>query len=1098
MASGHLLDASCDHEFAWMDVDPFTETSNRRVEREGLQWHEPIRRPSFRTKELIENKHSPHSQREARWPDRLPQVAYQQGLKQLVQGLPWAHPATALNASGWPGGGRASAQRKNHQREIDKIAREVQIVLDQALTWAVGKRIPKAPSNSSSSNVADDGGRETGPSRPRSLVEQERAVKVAWSQFIRAIKAGVPGHVIRHLRRQLREASGKATEERAAYQRAKDKAMFTKISHGDLRYKPGWAWDYLRGLAKPSITKGLPMRMKDPTGRLLPREESPAAIAAFRREVSRNHSGDPIFDQVAMEQIRREEVHWVTANAAPGTFDHPPTREEIRAALKACPNGRAAGSDDIPYEAFTQGGEAAIDILFHLFERAYLWEVHPRDWDTGLIHLLYKKGCPHEPKNYRAVTLLSTAAKIYEGVLLARIQLVLTETQFLSPSQGGFRQGISIPESFYSLHTTLAHRRAQGLSTYALFVDFQTAFPLANKQLAWVRLAEAGVNGRLFRAVRELYHDVKSRVMHPDTEIWALIEIPQGLREGAKPSPVLFSLLINDLPVYLAHGGDEGWGEIGIIPPIFAGAPDSHNPLFADDTTILAPDADALRRVIRQMQSYARSRGLVINFDKCAIMVVHPKAYVRPVASPDFAGTCPVTGDDLPIPMVTSFKYLGIWIDDDLSMARHVRATRSAFWAAHSAAVNMGMRPDGLALGDRAQIWKSMVLPTILNGIHFLSPRQARALQLDVNKSLRSMSASTAHPLALAAEFGILQVEIYRLRATTNLFFTLQSTPAPTVASALYRAIHKERSGSRLHYLRPRSTKIQAHEFPRRILEDLTTLGLQEHFDAGPRVAELEVTREQDKKELENPRRGASLLFPYRAAWKSLVATKCREQAEVLLRREASPLGREGSRLAAYVADRFSVLVAPVHLDTPAPWLKWDLHYSAQHLLLALRTQGSILQCHAPPKRRRDTPYEELFCPLCIAKGRHELLDTVDHILHGCPTLSPQARRIQQAADHYTAKSPITHKKYSKAPPSQSLPRVTIGWYEISPAFRTLLLLGYLPTDKDGRSFTPWRQKKERWMEGLMQEIMQPMLELLERRRVSDVQLERRGLFTRA
>ena len=82
----------------------------------------------------------------------------------------------------------------------------------------------------------------------------------------------------------------------------------------------------------------------------------------------------------------------------------------------------------------------------------------------------------------------------------------------------------------------------------------------------------------------------------------------------------------------------------------------------------------------------------------------------------------------------------------------------------------MGMRPDGLALDDRVQIWKSMVLPTIPNGIHFMSPTQARALQLDINKSLRSMSASTAHPLALAAEFGILQVEVYRLRATANLF----------------------------------------------------------------------------------------------------------------------------------------------------------------------------------------------------------------------------------------------------------------------------------------------------------------------------------------
>jgi hypothetical protein len=130
--------------------------------------------------------------------------------------------------------------------------------------------------------------------------------------------------------------------------------------------------------------------------------------------------------------------------------------------------------------------------------------------------------------------------------------------------------------------------------------------------------------------------------------------------------------------------------------------------------------------------------------------------------------------------------------------------------------------------------------------------------------------------------------------------------------------------------------------------------------------------------------------------------------------------------------------------------------------------------------------------PYRMARGRHEILDTVDHILHGCQTLSPQAREIQQAADRYTVRFPITHKRYSKAPLSQSLPRAPIEWRKIIPELRTLLLLGYPPSVSDRRSFTPWRMKKEQWMEGLLKESMRPMIELLERRRISDQQLERR------
>jgi hypothetical protein len=128
-----------------------------------------------------------------------------------------------------------------------------------------------------------------------------------------------------------------------------------------------------------------------------------------------------------------------------------------------------------------------------------------------------------------------------------------------------------------------------------------------------------------------------------------------------------------------------------------------------------------------------------------------------------------------------------------------------------------------------------------------------------------------------------------------------------------------------------------------------------------------------------------------------------------------------------------------------------------------------------------------------MARGGHELLDTVDHILHGCHTLSPQAKEIQRAAGRYTERTPITHRKYSKAPLSQSLPRVLIEWEKIVPELRTLLLLGYLPSVIDSRSFTPWRMKKEQWIEGLLRETMRPMIELLERRRISDQQLERRA-----
>lgn len=50
-----------------------------------------------------------------------------------------------------------------------------------------------------------------------------------------------------------------------------------------------------------------------------------------------------------------------------------------------------------------------------------------------------------------------------------------------------------------------------------------------------------------------------------------------------------------------------------------------------------------------------------------------------------------------------------------------MRATRSARWDAHEAE-RMGMRPDGLAMGDTALLLKSVVLPHTLQRLHFMTP----------------------------------------------------------------------------------------------------------------------------------------------------------------------------------------------------------------------------------------------------------------------------------------------------------------------------------------------------------------------------------------
>jgi hypothetical protein len=192
----------------------------------------------------------------------------------------------------------------------------------------------------------------------------------------------------------------------------------------------------------------------------------------------------------------------------------PPTKQEIIAALSTCDNGRAAGLDDIPFEAYKYGGDPMILALTTLFTLIWTWECHPTQWDEASVIPLFKGGpdlCNVDP--YRAITLLSTASKVYEAFMLQRITTILDRNVSLSPAQGGFQPQVGPQETVYCLLALLHHRKASCLPSYVAFVDFETAFPSTFKPVVWTSLHALGIRNSLWKNTRGLYAHIRSRVL---------------------------------------------------------------------------------------------------------------------------------------------------------------------------------------------------------------------------------------------------------------------------------------------------------------------------------------------------------------------------------------------------------------------------------------------------------------------------------------------------------------------------------------------------------------------------------------------------------
>ena len=327
----------------------------------------------------------------------------------------------------------------------------------------------------------------------------------------------------------------------------------------------------------------------------------------------------------------------------------------------------------------------------------------------------------------------------------------------------------------------------------------------------------------------------------------------------------------------------------------------------------------------------------------------------------------------------------------------------------------------------------------------------------------------------------------------------------------MYKVLHDARIEIRQGYAQDSPAAVRPHELSRRFQLDLDVLELGEHFASGPRTESLALTRAVDIEEAERPTKGASILYPYRTAWGILVDRRCRLLSEEVLRKEArvpdqlpgrtaAEAKRVGSRLAAYVLGRYSDAISPFPLDAPAPWLKWNLPRGAQHRLLALRAQGSVLQSHATSAFRRDTPYEELYCPLCIGQTKGQELETFHHAYLQCPTMEDLRKRIDDAAQLYMEEAPFTwHRDRRKAHPS-SAKKVTakfLAWRDIPADLRVRLLIGDLPAESGPLAMGPWWGKKDIWVEGLLRATLdsEQTGALLECRLDRVRQLESQGVF---
>ena len=115
----------------------------------------------------------------------------------------------------------------------------------------------------------------------------------------------------------------------------------------------------------------------------------------------------------------------------------------------------------------------------------------------------------------------------------------------LNEAQAGFRRTYSTIDHVFTLLALVQKQLLNHWKLYVCFIDFKKAFDLIERNNLRIILKKNDIKGKMHMAVRSMY-EVKARV-RVDGDLTEPFMCSQGLKQGDSCSPVLFSLLINEL-----------------------------------------------------------------------------------------------------------------------------------------------------------------------------------------------------------------------------------------------------------------------------------------------------------------------------------------------------------------------------------------------------------------------------------------------------------------------------------------------------------------------------------------------------------------------
>lgn len=324
---------------------------------------------------------------------------------------------------------------------------------------------------------------------------------------------------------------------------------------------------------------------------------------------------------------------------------------EIKEIIRKLKAKKSAGVDNISNFMIKKLPPGYLDCLCTCFNDWLSRNTFPEEWKLAKIVTLnkLKAGIPSCDQT-RPISLLATHSKIYEKILLNRVQEWATANRIIPDEQSGFRKGCQLQTRVLSIYQEVKNNLAGNIPVMGIYVDYKKAYDLVWHKGLIVKLCRMQIPPEILKMLIYWLEGRKAYISFGSTKS-ETFNMQIGLPQGSALSPFVFIVyhadIVTTTNAFSTHIFADDLCTL-IVPPIDRKYANMMKSLEIEGT-----------KICKNIHDYACKWQQPINVSKTVFQVFHSQVRVEEIT---------VSMDGIELENVKKFKYLGWTWTDKLSL----------------------------------------------------------------------------------------------------------------------------------------------------------------------------------------------------------------------------------------------------------------------------------------------------------------------------------------------------------------------------------------------------------------------------------------------